>query len=140
MLSCRRLGRYLAQLPHAPLGFGRPACLAARFRWYLWTRFLISFWYSYRPYSNASAPTTARTAGCKEAVWPFELDRLLPGNPGVLGVVIPSTVPMPLPDVLVPPPIAPEPSITLAAFGVGLVVQYHLPSANAHAWPSSASP
>lgn len=31
-------------------------------------------------------------------------------------------------------------TMTLGALGVGLVVQYHLPLANAQAWPSAAEP
>lgn len=53
--------------------------------------------------------------------------------------LVPSTTPTPLPDLFDDPMLEVVPLTVLAAFGVGVVVQYHLPSAKAQARPSLAS-
>lgn len=53
--------------------------------------------------------------------------------------LVPSTTPTPLPDLFDDPILEVVPLTVLAALGVGVVVQYHLPSANAQARPSLAS-
>src|SRR3989344_7689736 len=95
--------------------------------------------YSYTPYSTAATATAAMIAGCREDfLSSLSLPSLLlpaGSDPKVLSALAPSTTPTPFP--LAPVPVD-LPLIVFAAFGVGVVVQYHLPSARAHASPSLA--